>query len=110
MDSRVIQQREMEIGQRRALFVLNVPPTLHAERSATRDQNGKVLMVVQTRVAHPAAVQVDGVVEQRSVSIRSGFRFLEELREQQHVERIDLRNFRELVGTVAVMTRGMVWI
>ena len=64
MDSYPVQQREMEIGQRRALFVLDVPPTPHAARRATRDQNGKVLMVVQTGVAHPASVQVDRVVEQ----------------------------------------------
>src|SRR5262245_66232348 len=100
----------MEIGQRRALFVLDVPPTPHAARRSTRDQNRKVLVVVQTRVTHPASVQVDSVVQQRSVAVWCGLQFLEELREEQHVERIDLCNLRELVGTVAVMTRGMVWV
>src|SRR5262245_36970720 len=100
----------MEVGQRSSLFVLNVPPTSHATRSTTRDENRKVLVVVQARVAHPASVQIHGVVEQRSVAVRCGLQFLEELREEQHVKRIDLRNLRELVWTVAVMTRGMVRI
>ena len=36
------------------------------------------------------------------------FSLLEELREQRHVERVDLGNLRELFRIVAVMTRGMV--
>src|SRR5690349_13171295 len=108
MDSHLIQQREMEIGERRALFVLDVPPAPHAARRSTSDQNRQVLMVVQTRIAHSTSVQIDGVVEQRSVAVRSGFQFLEELGEEQHMERIDLRNLRELVRTVAVMTRRVV--
>src|SRR5215510_12324260 len=98
MDAHVVQQREMKIGQRCALFVLDVPPTPHPTRRATRDQNRQVLMVVQTRVAHSTSVQIDGVVEQRSVAVWSGFQLLEELREEQHMERIDLRDLRELVG------------
>ena len=98
----------MEIGQGRAALVLDVPATPHAARGAARDQNGKVLMVVDTGVAHPASVQIDGVIEQRAVAVRSDFQLLEKLREQQHVERIDLGNLRELLRIVAVMTGGMV--
>src|SRR5437016_3356111 len=65
-------------------------------------------MVVDTRVAHPASVQVDGVIEQRTVAVGSGFQFLEKLREQRHVERVDLGDFGELFRIVAMMTRGMV--
>ena len=98
----------MEVGQRRAALVLDVPATPHAGRRAARDQNGKVLMVVHAGVAHPASVQVDRVIEQRAVAVGRGFQLLEKLREQRHVERVDLGNLRELFRIVAVMTGGMV--
>ena len=48
------------------------------------------------------------LIEQRAVAVRRGFQLLEKLREQRHVERVDLGNLRELLRIVAVMTRGMV--
>src|SRR5437867_11401308 len=103
-----IEQREVEVCQRAALLVPDVTATLHAGPSATRDQNWKVLMVVNTGVAQPASVQVHRVIEQRAVAVGSGFQFLEKICEQRYVERIDLGNFRELFRIVAMMTRGMV--
>ena len=47
MNSHPIEQREMEIGQRRAIFALDVPATPHAARGATGDQNGQVVVVVR---------------------------------------------------------------
>src|SRR6266850_8283438 len=103
MHSRPVEQREVEIGQRRAILVPDVPATLYAARGATRDENWKVLMVVNTGIAQPASVHVDGIIEQRAVSVGSGLQFLQKVREQRHVERIDLGNFRELFRIVAVM-------
>ena len=108
MHPHAIEQREVEICQRRAILVPDVTATPHSGRSATRDQNWKVLMVVNTGVAQPASVQVHRVIEQRAVAVGSGFQFLQKVREQRHVERIDLGNFEELLRIVAMMTRGMV--
>src|SRR5712691_7224807 len=108
MNSCTVEQCEVEISQRRSILVPDVPASLHAARSATRDQNRKVLMIVNTGVAQPASVQVDGVIEQRAVAVGGGLQFLEKIREQRHVERIDLGNFGELFRIVAMMTRGMV--
>src|SRR5437667_6645678 len=108
MHPHAIEQREVEICQRRAILVPDVTATPHSGRSATRDQNWKVLMVVNTGVAQPASVQVHRVIEQRAVAVGSGFQFLEKLRKERYVERIDLGNLEELFRIVAMMTRGIV--
>src|SRR5437660_1331439 len=108
MHTHAIEQREVEICQRCSILVTDMTATLHAGRSTARDQNWKVLMVVNTGVAQPASVQVHRVIEQRAIAVGSGFQFLEKLREQRNVERIDLRNFEEFFRIVAMMTGGMV--
>src|SRR5713101_2918651 len=87
---------------------MDVPATPHAARGPACNQNWKILMIVQAGVAHPASVQVNGVVEQGAVAVGSGLQLLEKPREQRHVERIDLGNLRELFRIVAVMTGGVV--
>src|ERR671924_261578 len=54
-----IEQREMEVGERRAGLVLDMTATLHSARRSTRDQNRQVVMVVDAGVAQSASVQVD---------------------------------------------------
>src|SRR6266516_243133 len=108
MDPHAVEQREVEVCQRSAILVPDVTATPHAGRSATSDQNWKVLVVVNTGVAQPASVQVHRVIEQRAVAVGSGFQFLEKLRKQRYVERIDLGNLEKLFRIVAMMTRGMV--
>ena len=85
-----------------------MPAALQARRGAARDQDRKVLVIVQAGIAHAASVQVDGVIEERAVAIGSRLHPLEELREQRHVERVDLGDLRHLFRIVAVMARGMV--
>src|SRR5437773_12086955 len=105
MHPHAIEQREVEIRQRRAIRVPDVTATPHSGRSATRDQNWKVLMVVNTGVAQPASVQVHRVIKQRAVAVGSGFQFLEKICKQRHVERIDLGNFEELLRIDRKSTR-----
>src|SRR5437773_11139965 len=108
MNAHAVEQREVEIRQCCWILIPDVPAPPHAARGATRDQNRKVLMVVNTGIAQPASIQVNGVIEQRAVAIGSGLQFLEKISEQRHVERIDLGNLQELFRIVAMMARGMV--
>src|SRR5436309_15062153 len=105
MPPHAIEQREVESCQRRAILVPDVTATPHSGRSATRDQNWTVLMVVNTGVAQPASVQVHRVIKQRAVAVGSGCQFLEKICKQRHVECIDLGTFEELLRIVVMMTR-----
>src|SRR5262245_47078771 len=64
-----IEEREMEVCQRRAGLVPDVMAALHPARRSTRDQNGQIVVVVDAGVTQSASVQVDGVVEQRPVAL-----------------------------------------
>ena len=52
---------------------------------------GTFLRQVQVRVAHAGAVEQQRVVEQRAVAVRRRLQLLEEVGEQLHVERVELR-------------------
>lgn len=65
----VIQQRQVQVGQRRSLVVLDMPPTLDLSGSAAGNSDRQVGVVVYIRVAHAAPQQIGRVVEQRAVSI-----------------------------------------
>src|SRR5258706_9227234 len=108
MDANAIEQREVEVGQRRSLLILDMPAALKAGCGAACNQNRKVFVIVKAGITHAAAVQVDRVIEQRAVAIGGGLHSLEEIREQRNVERADLRYLRHLFRIVAVMTNGMV--
>ena len=71
---------------------------------------GKILVIVQAGVAHPASVQADRVIEQRTVAVGSGLHLLEEVREQRYMERVDLGDLRDLLGIVTMMAGRMVRI
>src|SRR5256885_819544 len=77
-----VQQREVEVRQRRAVLVRDVAATTQSGRRAARDQDGKIFVVVHAGVAHPAAIQVDRVIEERAVALGRGLQLLEKLREQ----------------------------
>src|SRR5882672_10870163 len=105
MDADAIEQRQVNIGQRHGLVVLEMPAAPQARRGTARDKDWKVLVIVQAGIAHAAAVQIDGVIEERAVAIRSRLHPLEELRKQRHMEHVDLRDLRELYRIVTVMAR-----
>ena len=50
------------------------------------------------------------VIQQRAVTFRRRLQLLEVIREQRHVERVDLRHPRDLVRIVAVMRQRMMRI
>src|SRR5688572_2496963 len=100
----------MEVGQRRTLVVLDMPPTLQASRGTACNQDRKVLVIVEAGIPHSASIQVHRMVEQRPVAVWRGLHLLEELREQGDMERIDLGDLLDLFGIIAVMARRMVRI
>ena len=79
MNANAIEQREVQVGQRRSLLVPDVPAALQAGCGAACDQDRKVFVIVKAGIAHAAAVQVDRVIEERAVAIGSRLHPLEEL-------------------------------
>ena len=94
MDANAIEQREVKIGQRHWLLVPNMPTALQAGAGAACDQDREVVVIMKARITHAAAVHIDRMIEKRSVAVGSGFHFLEEVRKQENMERVDLRNLR----------------
>src|ERR1051325_9032839 len=108
MNSNTIEQGEVEVGQRRSLFVLYVPAALQSGCSAARDQDRQVLVIVKAGITHAAAIQVDRVIEERAVPIGSCLHSLQKIREQRDVIFIDLRDLGYFHWIIAVMTDRMV--
>src|SRR4051812_30757956 len=109
-DTDTLEQRHVQIGERRGLGILDVPSALDAGSSATRDEDREVHVIVNVGVAHAAAIEVQRVVEQRAVPFRRRFQFFEKVRKERDVERVDLRHPRNLFRVVAMMRERMVRI
>src|SRR5947209_20443304 len=62
-----VEQRQVQIRERRRLRVFYVASSLSS--AATGDQDREVGVIVLVAVAHPAAVKVNRVVQQRSIAI-----------------------------------------
>src|SRR5688572_3368951 len=110
MDANAIEQRDMQVGERRPFPGSDVSTALQAGGGAARDQDRQILVIMKAGVTHAAAVQIERMIEERAVTVRRVLHALEEVREQRHMECIDLRDRQELLGIVAVMTGGMVRI
>ena len=103
-----IEQCEMEICQIRGLGEADMTAPFQAGLRPTRHQQGQVLVIVNARVAHAAAVDVNRMIEERSIAIRSSLHFLQELGEQRNVEGVDLGDLRHLLGIIPMVAGGMV--
>src|SRR5690242_2617377 len=64
-----------------------------------------VLMLVG--VAHIRAIEDQGVIEQRSITVRNGLQLLEEVHQHLHVISIDLGVIGYLLRTLGVMRTGV---
>src|ERR1041384_4721961 len=108
MNAGTIEQREVKIRQRGWLLVPNIPAALQAGGGAAYHEDRKVIVIMKTRIPHTAAVHVDRMIEKRAVTIGSRLHFLEEVGKQRNMERVDLRNLRQLFRIAAMMTGWMV--
>ena len=89
---------------------LDMAAAAHVAGGAARNDDWQINMVVNVRIAHAAAIQVEHVVQQRPVSFRSGLQLLQKLREQRDVELIDLGHLGDLFGVVAMVRQRVMRI
>src|SRR5260221_416184 len=102
MHAHAIEQREVEIGQVGSLLVPNMPASLQASRGAARNEDRKVLMVVNAGIPHAASIDINRVIEKRTIAIGSGLHPLQKVRKQRNMECVDLRDLRQLFGVAAM--------
>src|SRR5262245_18352520 len=102
------EQGQVQVGQWGRLLEADVPPALHSCGCALSYQDRQVGVVVYVRIAHTTAVQVDRVIEQSAVPFLGRLELAEKLREQRHVEPVDLGDLGDLLGVVAVVRKRVV--
>src|SRR5206468_9209678 len=78
MNTRFFEQRQVKIRQRRRLRVMDVSCAFVASGHDER----QVRMVVHRWVAETAAYDVSRMIQQRTVAIRRGFQFAQQVREE----------------------------
>ena len=108
MHADLVQQRQVQVGERRRVVEADVPSTLELRAAAARDHDRQVRVIVDVGVAHAAAQQVQRVIQQRAVAVGRRRQLLDQVGEQRHVVGVDLRQLDELLRVVDVMRHGMV--
>ena len=84
-DIQLIENRQQEIRHRRLGSVPKMTAPLQFARSPADNKQWKRFMVVLIAVAHRAAVQQDGMIEQVTVAIRRGLQLIEQIGEDADV-------------------------
>src|SRR5207248_4016556 len=70
LEARLVQQREVQIGNRRAFGQLDLPSAALERAGAAADQDGRQrIIAVQVAVGHVGAVEQHGVIQQRSFAV-----------------------------------------
>ena len=70
MDAHFVEQRQVEIGQRRRFGVFEVAPAFYPGGRTASDKDWQIRMVVHVGVANAAAIKIKRMVEQRAVAFR----------------------------------------
>ena len=107
-NAHLVEQGQVEIGQGRRRRISDVPPAPHLAGRASGDQDRQVHMVVHVRVAHPAAVEIEAVVQKRAVPFGRRLELGEEFGEERHVEPVDLGHLGDFGGVVPVVGERVV--
>ena len=100
--------RQAEIRHRRVRRVDEVPSALELAAAAAGEDRRQVDRRVVVAVAHAGAVHHDRLIEQRAVAVGRVLHLLEEIAEQRHVIRVDLRRLRDLLGIELVVRHRVV--
>jgi hypothetical protein len=98
-----VDDREMEIAERRPLRMPHMPRRRHQAAEPPRRQRGHVAVIVLIPVADTAAVNHARGVEERRLALLRPLEATQELRERFDVETVDLRQLRLLGGIAAVV-------
>src|SRR2546423_15452896 len=70
LNSGFVEQRQMEIGQRRRFGVLDMASAFHSSSQPARDQDWEIGMVVDVGIADPAAIKVKRMIEEGAIAFR----------------------------------------
>ena len=93
----LVEEAEMQVGERHGLLVANVAVSPDFRAASTREKDGEVGVVVDVGIAHAAAVEVKRVIQERPLPFRRGLEFLQKFRKEGNVKLIDPRHLRDLV-------------
>src|SRR5262249_10923887 len=103
LEARLVQQREVQIGNRRAFGQLDLPSPLE-RAGATADQDVRQRIIAwQVAVGHVGAVEKYGVIQQRSSAVGCGGEFRDEIREPLQVIALDLDQLFEPIEIIGMM-------
>src|ERR1700730_8415455 len=81
LQTRLVQQREVQIGNRRAFGQLDLPSSLERAGAAADQDVRQRIITVQVAVGHVGAVEQHGVIQQRAFAVGCGGEFRDEIRE-----------------------------
>ncbi len=97
----------MHVGQGHRLGVPKVTPAFLASGSAAGDDYGQIHVIMQVWVTHTASIQIQRVIQQRSIAFRRVLQLFDKLRKQREVKGIDLRDFGKLLRIAAIVRQRM---
>src|SRR6266508_1797592 len=103
----LVHEAHEQIGHRRAFRILQVPSALDLPGAAARHDQWQCRVRMDIAVAQAAAVEDEGMIEQRAVAVGNGAQLVEEFSKQLRVVSVDLRDLLQPLGVVLVM-RGRV--
>src|SRR5882757_2460546 len=103
LQTRLVQQREVQIGNRRAFGQLDLPSPLERAGAAADQDVRQRIIAVQVAVGHVGAVEQHGVIQQRAFAVGGGGELRHELREPLHVIALDLDQLFKPIGIIGMM-------
>src|SRR5262245_24376410 len=100
----------MQIRQRSCGRVPDVASTSDAELLSADEQRRHIAGGVLVRVAHSAAIEHDGAVQQQTVPVNGGPQLLHEMAQQTYVKRVEDGKFSNALNVPAMMREWMMRI
>src|SRR5712671_1871265 len=89
-DPHVLQNRHVEVRQRRALRITNIATALDARGLAANQRNREIVVEMRIAVADAGPIQEQCVVEHRAVALGQLRQLVDQIRELPHVILVDL--------------------
>src|SRR6185503_8395650 len=103
LDAERLGHADQEVGIRRQRSANDVSAAFHRSSGATDEQRRQQVRRMDVSIAHAAAVQDQGLIEQRAVTVRSGAKSLDEFRKQRQMVGVDLGVRLDRLRPVTVM-------
>src|SRR5262245_14346372 len=103
LQTRLVQQREVQIGNRRAFGQLDLPSPLERAGPAADQDVRQRIIAVQVAVGHVGAVEQHGVIQELAFAVGCGGELRHELREPLHVIALDLDQLFQPIEIIGMM-------